>query len=124
MKPTRMLLIPILVLAGLAFPAATAHSWPSTCDNCYEGTNRFNEPDAQCCLDGNCGTWESDPDYSRTMSNMEFCTSYANEGDAGCNGTANSCSAGGGDDGDGEDECTITVGEWCPPSCSHCYVVI
>lgn len=122
MKRANGLLIPILVVAGMAVSATKAHSWPSVCDNCFVGTNQAGQPDAQCCLDNQCSFWENDPNYSLSMSNMEYCTSYADENGAGCNGTQNSCSAGGGD-GDGENECTITVGEWCPPSCSHCYVV-
>lgn len=121
MKFRRALLVPVLVLAGVAVSATTAYSWPSICDNCYKGTNRYGEPDAQCCLDGRCDIWE-DLGYGKLYGNMEWCTSWVTEGDAGCNGKESSCSSGGGDGGDGGD-CTIQVGEWCPPSCSHCYVV-
>jgi hypothetical protein len=121
MKLSQALRIPILVLAGVALSATAAFAWPSVCDNCYVGQSRLGDPDAQCCLDGRCDFWEDDG-YLLIYPSMEWCTSWVTENSAGCNGEAYSCSSGGGGGG-GSDECTITVGEWCPPSCSHCFVV-
>lgn len=99
-------------------PGALA-AYPSTCDNCYTGENRWGEPDAQCCLDNRCEIWK-DLDYDEAMSNMEWCTSWANEWGAGCHGQGNTCQASGGDGG-GDTDCTISPGEYCPPSCAACY---
>lgn len=107
----------------LLFLPTPSDAWPSTCDNCVTGENRWGEPDAQCCLDGRCGFWE-DLGYELLYSNMEWCTSWQNENGAGCHGIPGSCSSGGGGGGGGNADCTVQIGEYCPPECQTCYYVL
>jgi hypothetical protein len=112
----------LLAAFALLLVPAPSDAWPSICDNCAVGENHWGEPDAQCCLTGRCDFWE-DLGYSILYSNMEWCTSWQNENGAGCHGTPGSCTSGGGGGG-GEDDCTIQIGEYCPPSCMTCYFVL
>jgi hypothetical protein len=108
----------VIYAAVMVFPMVPLHAWPSACDNCYEGLDRNNQHDAQCCLTEHCSWWEQE-EYYRSIPNMEWCTSWQTEDDAGCYGMENSCTAYE-DDGGDDPDCTIQGAEWCPASCFNC----
>ena len=128
-NPLIFRVVVLVALGGVLsiWAAPRAEGWDTTCDNCYLGTNNFGEPDAQCCLDGRCDTWQNDPDYYLEKYHMEWCTSWVNEDPpgvftAGCDGTSNSCTATGGGvgGGGGGGACNIQWGDVCPAECFSC----
>jgi hypothetical protein len=110
----------LLAAFALLLVPAPSDAWPSICDNCFRKDFPDGTRDAQCCLNGRCGIW-TDQGYYPLISNMEWCTSWVDGNNAGCNGHQNSCVAGGGDD-DAEG-CTVQYGEYCPVHCMRCYYV-
>ena len=118
---TRSIALSTLLAAVVVLLApAPSGAWPSICDNCVKKSFPDGSQDAQCCLDGRCDFW-TDQGYYPLITNMEWCTSWVDGNSAGCNGHQSSCAAGGGDD--GNEGCTVQVGEYCPPECSRCYYV-
>ncbi len=121
----RTMLFALLGGSLLVWSAPKAEGWASTCDNCYLGTNKAGDPDAQCCLDGFCGMLQQNG-YYRIESGMDYCTSWQHldsQGEvdyAGCEGNANTCTSGGGGGGGTPGDCSVGIGEVCPAECMSC----
>ena len=93
------------------------------CEDCFEWTYEQGGQtwyDASCCIDGGgwCDSLAADPNASKMLNNTDSCyEAWINNHGYVC---AEWAGGGIGCQGDGEDECTIPVGQACPIACSSC----